>query len=149
MDPGSWGFIDDSEAALDETASSREKTDYNARKTKAFTTIYFSISEEFKPLLSSTTDGKQDWFILKEHFEPKSKAHLMQLLDQFFGTRMQEGETMGLFLSRVKKAAQDIADDDHPVPDLYQAFQAIRYLPMRVLLLLRVNHRNSLFLITQ
>ena len=71
MDRGAWGFIDDSEGALDSTASSREKTDYNSRKTKAFTTIYFSISEEFKPLLSSTTDGKNAWSILKEHFEPK------------------------------------------------------------------------------
>ncbi|GFW44850.1 copia protein [Trichonephila clavipes] len=68
-------------------------------------------------------------FILKDHFEPLTKARVIQLLDQFFGTKYQPGEDVGIFISRVKTAATRLQEAGHKLDDLYIGFQLIRWLP--------------------
>ncbi|GFU68779.1 retrovirus-related Pol polyprotein from transposon RE1 [Trichonephila clavipes] len=69
------------------------------------------------------------WKILKDHFEPVTKARVIQLLDQFFGTKYQPGEDVGIFISRVKTAATRLQEAGHKLDDLYIGFQLIRWLP--------------------
>ncbi|GFT18661.1 retrovirus-related Pol polyprotein from transposon TNT 1-94 [Trichonephila clavipes] len=68
-------------------------------------------------------------FILKDHFEPVTRARVIQLLDQFFGTKYQPGEDVGIFISRVKTAATRLQEAGHKLDDLYIGFQLIRWLP--------------------
>ncbi|GBL74326.1 Retrovirus-related Pol polyprotein from transposon TNT 1-94 [Araneus ventricosus] len=58
-----------------------------------------------------------------------TRAQVIQLLDEFFGTKYQPGEDVGIFLCRVKTAASRLQEAGHKVNDLYLGFQMIRYLP--------------------
>ncbi|GFW33607.1 copia protein [Trichonephila clavipes] len=86
-------------------------------------------NSDFKNLITETTDGVAAWKILKDHFEPVTKARVIQLLDQFFGTKYQPGEDVGIFISRVKTAATRLQEAGHKLDDLYIGFQLIRWLP--------------------
>ncbi|GFR21729.1 uncharacterized protein TNCT_135951 [Trichonephila clavata] len=55
--------------------------------------------------------------------------HDMQLLHEFFGTRYQPGEDVGIFISRVKTVATRLHVAGHKLDDLYIGFQLIRWLP--------------------
>ncbi|GFW63348.1 retrovirus-related Pol polyprotein from transposon RE1 [Trichonephila clavipes] len=48
---------------------------------------------------------------------------------QFFGTKYQPGEDVGIFISRVKTAATRLQEAGHKLDDLYIGFQLIRWLP--------------------
>ncbi|GFY26008.1 retrovirus-related Pol polyprotein from transposon TNT 1-94 [Trichonephila clavipes] len=66
---------------------------------------------------------------IKDHFEPVTRARVIQLLDQFFGTKYQPREDVGIFISRVKTAATRLQEAGHKLDDLYIGFQLIRWLP--------------------
>ncbi|GFU91904.1 uncharacterized protein TNCV_3192881 [Trichonephila clavipes] len=91
--------------------------------------LKLSVSNEFKPLISGTTDGAEAWKILREHFEPTTRARIIQLLDEFCGTRYVPGENLGLFICRVKRSAERLREVGHDLPALYQVYQMIRSLP--------------------
>ncbi|GFX52771.1 retrovirus-related Pol polyprotein from transposon RE1 [Trichonephila clavipes] len=107
----------------------RKKLDLQLRKDRCYTLIYTNISSDLKNLITETTDGVAAWKILKDHFEPVTKARVIQLLDQFFGTKYQPGEDVGIFISRVKTAATRLQEAGHKLDDLYIGFQLIRWLP--------------------
>ncbi|GFX92870.1 retrovirus-related Pol polyprotein from transposon TNT 1-94 [Trichonephila clavipes] len=107
----------------------RKKLDLQLRKDRCYTLIYTNISSDLKNLITETTDGVAAWKILKDHFEPVTRARVIQLLDQFFGTKYQPGEDVGIFISRVKTAATRLQEAGHKLDDLYIGFQLIRWLP--------------------
>ncbi|GFT83068.1 retrovirus-related Pol polyprotein from transposon TNT 1-94 [Trichonephila clavipes] len=113
----------------DEKATYKEKLDLQLRKDRCYTLIYTNISSDLKNLITETTDGVAAWKILKDHFEPVTRARVIQLLDQFFGTKYQPGEDVGIFISRVKTATTRLQVAGHKLDDLYIGFQLIRWLP--------------------
>ncbi|GBM87560.1 hypothetical protein AVEN_107209-1 [Araneus ventricosus] len=130
MHYGCWQFIIKTEPADPDVASTyKEKYDFQLRKDRTFTLIYTKISPELKSLISDTTFGAVAWKVLKDHFEPMTRARVIQLLDEFFGTKYQPGEDVGIFLCRVKTAASKLQEAGHKVDDLYLGFQMMRYLP--------------------
>ncbi|GFW94875.1 retrovirus-related Pol polyprotein from transposon TNT 1-94 [Trichonephila clavipes] len=90
----------------DEGAIYKEKLDLQLRKDRCYTLIYANISSNLKNLKTETTDGVVARKILKDHFEPVTRAREIQLLDEFFGTRYQPGEDVGIFISRVNSGNQ-------------------------------------------
>ncbi|GFW20467.1 retrovirus-related Pol polyprotein from transposon RE1 [Trichonephila clavipes] len=125
-----WQFIIQTKPEQpDEEATYKEKLDLQLRKDRCYTLIYTNISSDLKNLITETTDGVAAWKILKDHFEPVTKARVIQLLDQFFGTKYQPGEDVGIFISRVKTAATRLQEAGHKLDDLYIGFQLIRWLP--------------------
>ncbi|GFT67869.1 retrovirus-related Pol polyprotein from transposon RE1 [Trichonephila clavipes] len=127
---GCWQFIIQTKPEQpDEEATYREKLDLQLRKDGCYTLIYTNISSDLKNLITETTDGVAAWKILKDHFEPVTKARIIQLLDHFFGTIYQPGEDVGIFISRVKTAATRLQEAGHKLDDLYIGFQLIRWLP--------------------
>ncbi|GFW68158.1 retrovirus-related Pol polyprotein from transposon TNT 1-94 [Trichonephila clavipes] len=130
MHYGCWQFIIQTKPEQpDEEATYQEKLDLQLRKDRCYTLIYTNISSDLKNLITETTDGVAAWKILKDHFEPVTKARIIQLLDQFFGTKYQPGEDVGIFISRVKTAATRLQEAGHKLNDLYIGFQLIRWLP--------------------
>ncbi|GFW16760.1 retrovirus-related Pol polyprotein from transposon TNT 1-94 [Trichonephila clavipes] len=129
MHYGSWQFIIQTKTEQpDEEATYQEKLDLQLRKDRCYTLIYTNISSDLKNLITETTDGVAAWKILKDHFEPVTRARVIQLLDQFFGTKYQPGEDVGIFISRVKTAATRLQEAGHKLDDLYIGFQLIRWL---------------------
>lgn len=129
LDRHCWGFIKGTEEKLPETASSKERKDYNQRKDRAYSTIYLSISPEYRTLISDIEDGKEAWLRLQQHFKPNTRARLIGLLDEFFSCRINEDEPVGLFAARLRKIISQMKDAGHPIENVYQSFQLIRYLP--------------------
>ncbi|GFU60884.1 retrovirus-related Pol polyprotein from transposon TNT 1-94 [Trichonephila clavipes] len=130
MHYGCWQFIIQTKPEQpDEEATYKEKLDLQLRKDRCYTLIYTNISSDLKNLITETTDGVAAWKILKDHFEPITRARVIQLLDQFFGTKYQPGEDVGIFISRVKTAATRLQEAGHKLDDLYIGFQLIRWLP--------------------
>ncbi|GFV43749.1 retrovirus-related Pol polyprotein from transposon TNT 1-94 [Trichonephila clavipes] len=130
MHYGCWQFIIQTKPEQpDEEATYKEKLDLQLRKDRCYTLIYTNISSDLKNLITETTDGVAAWKILKYHFEPVTRARVIQLLDQFFGTKYQPGEDVGIFISRVKTAATRLQEAGHKLDDLYIGFQLIRWLP--------------------
>ncbi|GFX35798.1 retrovirus-related Pol polyprotein from transposon RE1 [Trichonephila clavipes] len=130
MHYGCWQFIIQTKPEQpDEEATYKEKLDLQLRKDRCYTLIYTNISSDLKNLIKETTDGVAAWKILKDHFEPVTRARVIQLLDQFFGTKYQPGEDVGIFISRVKTAATRLQEAGHKLDDLYIRFQLIRWLP--------------------
>ncbi|GFX10988.1 retrovirus-related Pol polyprotein from transposon TNT 1-94 [Trichonephila clavipes] len=130
MHYGCWQFIIQTKPEQpDEEATYKEKLDLQLRKDRCYTLIYTNISSDLKNLITETTDGVAAWKILKDHFEPVTRARVIQLLDQFFGTKYQPGEDVRIFISRVKTAATRLQEAGHKLDDLYIGFQLIRWLP--------------------
>ncbi|GBN48107.1 hypothetical protein AVEN_204065-1 [Araneus ventricosus] len=105
----------------------REEYDLKLRKDRSL--VYQSLSPEFKPLISQTTDDAEAWRILKNHFEPTTRARVIPLLDEFINTRFETGEALGLFLCRVKQGSERLREVGHQLQPLYQGYQMIRSLP--------------------
>ncbi|GFW67589.1 retrovirus-related Pol polyprotein from transposon TNT 1-94 [Trichonephila clavipes] len=130
MHYGCWQFIIQTKPEQpDEEATYKEKLDLQLRKDRCYTLIYTNISSDLKNLITETTYGVAAWKILKDHFEPVTRARVIQLLDQFFGTKYQPGEDVGIFISRVKTVATRLQEAGHKLDDLYIGFQLIRWLP--------------------
>lgn len=131
MDRNAWDIVQGKETKPDATTvSSKEVKDFNLRYNRAYTTIYLSISPEYRTLIEDISDGKEAWERLQKHFKPESRARLVQLLDQFFSCRMDINESVGLFGARLKKIVNEMKDAKHPIEDIYQSFQLIRFLPV-------------------
>ncbi|GBM65306.1 Retrovirus-related Pol polyprotein from transposon TNT 1-94, partial [Araneus ventricosus] len=73
--------------------------------------------------------GAEAWRILKKHFDPTTRARVIQLLDEFFNTRFETGEALGVFLCHVKQGAERLLKIGHQLQPLYQGYQMIRSLP--------------------
>ncbi|GFT04117.1 retrovirus-related Pol polyprotein from transposon TNT 1-94 [Trichonephila clavipes] len=130
MHYGCWQFIIQTKPEQpDEEATYKEKLALQLRKDRCYTLIYTNMSSDLKNLITETTDGVAAWKILKDHFEPVTRARIIQLLDHFFGTRYQPGEDVGIFISRVQTAAIRLQEAGHKLDDLYIGFQLIRWLP--------------------
>ncbi|GFV01150.1 hypothetical protein TNCV_1010711 [Trichonephila clavipes] len=79
MHYGCWQFIIQTKPEQpDEEATYKEKLDLQLRKDRCYTLIYTNISSDLKNLITETTDGVAAWKILKDHFEPVTKAREFQ-----------------------------------------------------------------------
>ncbi|KAF8791604.1 hypothetical protein HNY73_006445 [Argiope bruennichi] len=127
---GCWQFIIQIKPEEpDEGATCKEMYDLQLRKDRCYTLIYTNISYNLKNMIAETTDGTVTWQILKDHFEPVTRVRVIQLLDEFFVTRYQEGDDIGIFLYRVKTAVRILQEASHKLDDLYILFQLITWLP--------------------
>ncbi|GFX05990.1 retrovirus-related Pol polyprotein from transposon TNT 1-94 [Trichonephila clavipes] len=77
--------------------------------------------------------GCWQFIIQTKQEQPDEEATYKEKLDlqlhQFFGTKYQPGEDVGIFISRVKTAATRLQEAGHKLDDLYIGFQLIRWLP--------------------
>ncbi|GFV31984.1 retrovirus-related Pol polyprotein from transposon TNT 1-94 [Trichonephila clavipes] len=95
MHYGCWQFIIQTKPEQpDEEATYKEKLDLQLRKDRCYTLIYTIISSDLKNLITETTDGVAAWEILKDHFEPVTRARVIQLLDQFFEQNTNQGKML-------------------------------------------------------
>ncbi|GFY37911.1 uncharacterized protein TNIN_384301 [Trichonephila inaurata madagascariensis] len=102
MHYGCWQFIIQIKPEKpDEGATYKEKLDLQLHKDRCYTLIYANISSDLKNLITETTDGVVAGKILKDHFEPVTRARVIQLLDEFFEPDTNQGRSWGV-MSRVK-----------------------------------------------
>ncbi|GFR06701.1 retrovirus-related Pol polyprotein from transposon TNT 1-94, partial [Trichonephila clavata] len=89
MHYGCWQFIIQTKPEEpDEGATYKEKCDFQLRKDRCYMLIYTNISSDLKNLIIETTDGVVAWKILKDHFEPVTRARVIQLLGMNFRNKI-------------------------------------------------------------
>ncbi|GFV03691.1 retrovirus-related Pol polyprotein from transposon RE1 [Trichonephila clavipes] len=82
---GCWQFIIQTKPEQpNEEATYKEKLDLQLHKDRCYALIYTNISSDLKNLITGTTYGVAAWKILKDHFEPVTRARIIQLLDHFW-----------------------------------------------------------------
>lgn len=140
---GLWGFIDGTEptsppevaaTTKDElpagvTTVSRREADYNRRKQKAASTIALAIEPQQQNLIMGLHDPKQMWEVLKSAFEPSSRARIAHLRSEFMKLKFDPSETMAVFISRLKQAADRLTSVGKAVDDDQLAYQMLMSLP--------------------
>ena len=61
LDKGCWKFVEGKEEKLDENATRKEKQEYELRRDRLFSTLYYAFKPEFRPLIQDCSDGKEAW----------------------------------------------------------------------------------------
>ncbi|UYV62942.1 hypothetical protein LAZ67_2002562 [Cordylochernes scorpioides] len=109
IDRGSWDFIIEDEHDLPAEATAKDIREFKWRKDRAFTTIYQGVERKYQTLIANAADGKEAWNILKQNFEPNSRARLAGLIDKFYELKFTpDEETIGIFIKRlIRKLPQD------------------------------------------
>ncbi|UYV61146.1 hypothetical protein LAZ67_1003572 [Cordylochernes scorpioides] len=149
IDRGSWDFIIEDEPDLPAEATAKDIREFKWRKDRAFTTIYQGVERKYQTLIANAADGKEAWYILKQNFEPNSRARLAGLIDEFYELKFApDEETIGIFIKRVQEKKQLIKEAGFDLPEVLVCFQLIRKLPqdydgiVQVLYRLEEKHFN-------
>lgn len=129
LEKDSWSIVKGQEESPPATATAKERKNYQSRVNRGYSTIYLNVSKELRNLISDTENPKIAWETLRDFFQPKSRARLIGLLDTFFSTRPDEGESVGMYAARLRKIIMQVKDAGHELDDMFQSFQLIRYLP--------------------
>ena len=79
-----WGVIDRTET-LQENASTQQRTDFNKKSQKAFSTIV-NLS-----LITSCEEPARVWTALRNHFERDMLVNKLMLKKQYFRVEMKDG----------------------------------------------------------
>lgn len=106
-----------------------EVKEFELRSGKAFSTLYLNIEKEYRCLLSGIRDGHTAWKTLHAHFRPDSRARAVSLTDEYFSSRITGDDDIGRYAARLKNIINQLRDVGKPVPEWYQPFQLIRFLP--------------------
>jgi len=80
-------------------------------------------------VIGDIDDAKVVWETLKNIFEPVSRAREARLRQEFFSLHLENNEPMAIFLARVDRKAQELADIKAPRTDKEIAFQYLNKLP--------------------
>lgn len=107
----------------------REIKDFKSRSGHARALLYINIEPEFRKLIEGILDVTEIWKILKENFLPDSRARHMELMSNFFGCKIEVGESVVMFGSRIKRIAEQLRSIGEPIEEKFMCFQVTRYLP--------------------
>ena len=133
MERNCWNIVAGKEvepkATEGETIDEKKLKDFNLRCSRSYTTIYMNVSPQYRTVIEDISDGSEAWKRLKTHFRPDSRARVMALKHDFFSCVIEPDESIGLYASRLKRIIEELNESGHPVEDLDQCFQLLRFLP--------------------
>ncbi|GBN92948.1 Retrovirus-related Pol polyprotein from transposon TNT 1-94 [Araneus ventricosus] len=133
LDRDCWDIVAEREAAPvvkeGDEIDARKFKEFNLRFNRAYTTIYMIVSPQYRTIIEGLTNGAEAWKKLKSHFQPDSRARVMALKHEFFSTVIEPDESIGLYSSKLSRIIEQLREAGHPVEDLDQCFQPLRYLP--------------------
>ncbi|GFW36765.1 f-box only protein 38 [Trichonephila clavipes] len=97
VERGCRSFIEGVELPLDETTATRRDNN-----TEHFDIFHNSPSKAC--------------IILKEQFEPVSRASVIRLLDEFFSIKFNpDTDSIAVFIARIRKMVEKLKDVGHPI----------------------------------
>ena len=128
MEKGLWGFIDGTEIAPpaeeegenDQTndqklASQKTKAIYKAKSEKAYSTIALAVEKSIKIHVTTTTNPKDAWEILKKQFSFVSVTQIVRITRKFYAASMQENGDLQEHLTVMSTLAQQLRELDEEV----------------------------------
>ena len=109
-----WGIVDGTEV-LAENASAQQRTDFNKKSQKAFSTIVMSISSSQLYLITSCEEPARAWTALRNHFERDTLVNKLMLKKQYFRMEMKEGTSMEMHIKNMKELTDRLAAINAPI----------------------------------
>lgn len=129
---GLYGFLDGSEVMPEgEKVSERDKLEFDRRKQKASSIVAMCIEVEQQNLIMGTVDIQEMWKILKDTFEPTSRARIAALRTEFINIRYQPSESMAIYLGRLKQAKDRLVEAGKRVENDEYGYQMLMHLPSK------------------
>ena len=110
MEHGLWGFVDGTETAPGSSAAATVQSAYCLRSEKAYSLIALSVDKSVKVHISSTTDPREAWEILRKHFECVSIAQIVRLNLRFYAATMKEGTDLMEHLTYMTSLAEQLRE---------------------------------------
>ena len=123
-----WGFIDGTEVLQDD-ASAQQRTDFNKRSQKAFSTMVMSVSSSQLYLITSYEEPRRAWTALKNHFERDTLVNKLILKKQYFRMEMAEGTSMEAHIKTMKELTDRLAAINAPIAEEDQVVTLLGSLP--------------------
>ena len=108
-----------------------ELKDFNIRKRLALSILYLNISPEYRKIVENLEEPKDVWETLNRNFRPDNRSYHMKLVTELFSCKIDPGEGINLFSSRVQGVAEQLKSMGKPVEEVYLSYQLLRYLPER------------------
>ncbi|GFW32765.1 retrovirus-related Pol polyprotein from transposon TNT 1-94 [Trichonephila clavipes] len=140
MHYGCWQFIIQTKSEQpDEEATYQEILDLQLRKDRCYTLIYTNISSDLKNLITEITDGVATWKILKDHFEPVTRARstvqqIYRWNEEDFRVVKIEAELI-LEANRLQLMKQDLEKAENAYLSSFTRRSRRRYLVLRLQLM--------------
>ena len=103
-----WGVVDGTET-LQENASAQQRTDFNKKSQKAFSTIVMSINLSQLYLITSCEEPARAWKALRNHFERDTLVNKLMLKKQYFRMEMKDGTSIEAHIKSMKELTDRLA----------------------------------------
>ena len=110
MERGVWSFIAGNEEVPPETATAAVRNAYRLRSDKAYSLIALSVEKNLQFRISTTTDPKVAWDMLKNQFECVSIAQVVRLNRKFYPATMSEGTDIHELLTHMTSLAEQLRE---------------------------------------
>ncbi|KAG8193880.1 hypothetical protein JTE90_011440 [Oedothorax gibbosus] len=95
----------------------------------ALATVFLSQEDNQKDLIGEADDPSEAWKLLEDIYEPKSRARIAALRNEFFNLKKKPGQSMGIYLSHLQQVAKMLKNAGKEVPEDEIAYQMIANLP--------------------
>lgn len=102
---------------------------FKSKERKALAIICLSVEEDLKDLLHEATTPFSAWELLKNTFEPSSRARIAALRRQFMNIKFDSSKTMSDYISKILNAASELKNAGKEIADDEIAFQIMENLP--------------------
>ena len=79
---------------------------WQLRNDKAYSIIALNVEKSLQVYVNETTDAKQAWKILKDHFAITTAPHIVLLSQRFFAAVMARNEDVFKFIMRMTTMAR-------------------------------------------
>ena len=110
MERGLWGFVEGTEVAPDDTATTTVRNSYRLRSDKAYSLIALSVQKDLQVHISSTIDPRAAWEILQKQFECVSITQIVRLNRRFYAATMKEGTDIMTHLTYMTSLAEQLRE---------------------------------------
>lgn len=115
----------------EETASNEDKALYERNEGKAMNAIIQSVDVERANLVLMCTTTKQMVDKLSSVYEKNSEIRVMTLYEEYFSLKMQDGETIAGYVSKVNQLASEIEAQGEKLSDKLKMVRIISSLPQK------------------
>uniref|UniRef100_T1IR44 Uncharacterized protein n=1 Tax=Strigamia maritima TaxID=126957 RepID=T1IR44_STRMM len=113
----------------DAKTTTKDIEKYKKKINNTLGNIYHHLASDKKQCIADCDTPLESRNKLKDIYEPSSRARKARMRREFLNLKLETGEEMTVFLSRVDIAAKQLEDLKETVSDAHKAYQYLDYLP--------------------
>ena len=127
--PSRSGTTDADNASSSTQLPTSSQLKWDGKDAQAHALIALSVKRHIVPHIRSCTTSKSAWDVLKNLYAQRNEARVAMLKRQLEETRMQEGESMDAFLTKIKDFKEQLLNIDEVISDKQLVSKVLAALP--------------------